>query len=571
MELDKVNIDLAHSNMNVTILREKMELLQSELNNVRLEKKNLDLLNLQLSQPSQRLATKSVNLFITKLTKSMDRKYISLASAVERELYEWAHAETMEIKQTEDPVKTRNWTGRMTIVQEYGIPSTSTSVMDSENPNVQFVPIVITSVLNSTDVFYIRSFDSYSTILQSILEILLQQSTWSAFAPNSQLKSTTISVISSSPVMIGKLKQCLSDAISNRKRLVRDEFFQSLRYFSLKSSHDRRKETPLFEKTEEISLARQKILGQEPASNTSHDRQPIKDYSRWRIMLLQDLTSDGVVPDHYNNNDIKVERPELLNNYSDEGDDSGSPSENKTQHPFQKTCLGLFLNPVSTQLMNLFMGFDPYTDEDNVSETSIVALTRLDAWIATVVQLLVPMEKRGGGRQRDYNHFFHQNHRCAMHQLIHYIYDFVKYWEPGELAVDQDAPDNDYRGSICDMDRTATRILYYALHETYYIAVRSEWFSTYISSCLGTVHDCYIAKISNDWTSIAPLDLADVPTSDTGKEKYAQEVTQGSNFHNTGTHPNPFREPTFEDRTDYEEDDDGLNDVSPDTVTALNA
>ena len=60
-------------------------------------------------------------------------------------------------------------------------------------------------------------------------------------------------------------------------------------------------------------------------------------------MSLEDLTCDGVVPDHYNDNDINMPIPVPLDNDSDEGDDGRSPAENNTQHPFQKTCLGLFL------------------------------------------------------------------------------------------------------------------------------------------------------------------------------------------------------------------------------------
>ena len=83
-------------------------------------------------------------------------------------------------------------------------------------------------------------------------------------------------------------------------------------------------------------------------------------------MSLEELTCDGVVPDHYNKNDIKMDKTMLLDNSSDRDDGDGSPTESNAQHPFQKTCLGVFLNPISTRLINLLMGFDPFTDENNI-------------------------------------------------------------------------------------------------------------------------------------------------------------------------------------------------------------
>ena len=464
LELQKLRVDLAHASTTTTILREKVELLQTELANERLEKKNLEILNTQLSQSSHNAGTKSSMRFMNKLTKSIDSKYISVASSVERSLHNWAQAETMEIIQTDDTVKRRNWTGRMTFVQEHGIPSNSEG--GSESGNHLFVPTLITSVLNSSDVFYIRSFNSYADVLHHIVETTLRQPTWSAFASNEEVKANTIRSISTNPVMLNKVKQCLSDAISNRKRTVRDELFQLLRYFSLKTSHDRRKETPLFDKVEEISLVKQKLLGMQSQQDSSTFQHSVKDYSRWRTLPLEELTCDGVVPDMFNDEDIKMDKPMAIEHAFDDENDEDLATTTSNSETIQKTCLGLFTNPLSVHLLHMFLGYNPHSDMDNISETSIVVLTRLDAWIATVVQLLVPSEKLGGGRQRDYNHTFHQNHISAMHQLINNIYEFVNYWEPGELAV-SNVVNNDYRAAVCNVNRTATRLLHFGLHNSY--------------------------------------------------------------------------------------------------------
>ena len=588
-ELQKLRVDLAHATTTNTILREKVEMLQTELANERMEKKSLELLNSQLSQPSQRTThnqgTKSSIRFINKLTKSIDRKYISLASSVERLLHDWAHAETMEVIQTDESVKRRNWTGRMTIVQDFGIPCNSEAGSDGENYLI--VPTLITSVLNSSDVFYIRSFNSYGDVLQTIVQTLLQETSWAAFAPNDLVKAATIRSISTNPVMLGKVKQCLSDATSNRKRLVRDELFQQLRYFSLKSSHDRRRETPLFDKVEEISLAKQKILGQALGQTSSTSRHSVEDYSRWRTQPLEDLTCDGVVPEMFNDDDIKMDKPVAIKNAFDDDNLEEMATSASDRDRFQKTCLGLFTNPLSVHILHLFLGYNPHSDMDNISETSIVVLTRLDAWIATVLQLLVPSEKRGGGRQRDYNHFFHQNHICSMHQLIQSIYDFVNYWEPGELRV-PNVDSNNYRAAVCNMNRTATRLLHCGLQNAFFIAVRSDWFNTYISSCIGTVHDCYIAKVSDDWSTIIPLtttamwdsrpmDIHDqqpsipnpAPSSATTSRDTAGTSTIPIPLENerrlsdqVGSRLCPIDDAETEDRTEYHEEDD----ISPETV-----
>ena len=56
--------------------------------------------------------------------------------------------------------------------------------------------------------------------------------------------------------------------------------------------------------------------------------------------------------------------------------------------------------------------------------------------------------------------------------------------------------------SILSLDREATVVVRSEQVDSIFIAVKSEWFSEYITPLMGTVHDCYIATISNDWSEI---------------------------------------------------------------------
>ena len=60
-------------------------------------------------------------------------------------------------------------------------------------------------------------------------------------------------------------------------------------------------------------------------------------------------------------------------------------------------------NELSFHLWTQFLGFDPFPNGDKQVATTFLSMTRLDAWIATVVQLLVNTERRGGKRQREFS------------------------------------------------------------------------------------------------------------------------------------------------------------------------
>ena len=551
-DLQDMKHKLVREQCNNDLLREKLKVLQDQLNAAELKNKNLEALNCQLTQSTQAPGKKVTQRFLQKLSKSIDKNYLSLASAVERRLYDWAQAETMEVLQSEEFPNRRNWTGRMSVVEEFGIEAHST---DNEPP-IKFVPTLITSVLGSPDPYFIRSFTSYEDVITAIADSLLIESTWHHYAASAVVKENTLSVLRDNAVMKGKVRQCLSDCISNRKRTVRDELFQALRYFSLKSSHDRRREKPIFTKEEEIKFVKEKLLGIPPTTTVdSTINQKDITFGAWRENRIGDLTSDGLLPDNFQDAEsyIYMDTPVRVSVESEGNEITNTSDDINDQDINCVSVFGLFRNELSQQLWSQFIGFNPCEEGSESLETSMLSLTRLDAWFATVIELLQPEDKRGGGRQRDYSLSFHKNHTLALFSLTNRIYDFVNFWEPSELVVPF-SDDNNPREAVCRLDRTATIILENkdnGIGGSFFLAVKSDWFKQYISGGMGIVHDCYIAKISSDWTEIHRLDY--VP-----QQSSTQVNQQNSTGLNATADPSP--DGLEDDNTPYKdvEDDDDV-------------
>ena len=145
-----------------------------------------------------------------------------------------------------------------------------------------YVPLLVPQVLSSIDVFYIRSYDSVESVISSITSNILDTSEeWIAFCRSESQKTETLHALCTDKTLISRVKQSLSDSVSNRKRLVRDELFCCLKYFSLKSSHDRRHGQPLHSKVEEIEMVQDRLLDVSTSSTTA-ESVTISALSLWR-------------------------------------------------------------------------------------------------------------------------------------------------------------------------------------------------------------------------------------------------------------------------------------------------
>lgn len=77
-----------------------------------------------------------------------------------------------------------------------------------------------------------------------------------------------------------------------------------------------------------------------------------------------------------------------------------------------------------------FIGIDPVSSITPV-ETTIVALARLDAYIVSVIELLLEKESSGGRRQKDYFDSFGKLLCSVTTQLVKAVCQFVEYWQAG--------------------------------------------------------------------------------------------------------------------------------------------
>ena len=233
--------DLAHSKLTITVLQDKISCLQKELNLQKQENDGLIKANEQLEHKMAKTDNKLPK-FVVRLSKSLDKKYITLALAVERKLASWASAESMEVYNTMDDIKKRNWTGRFETVKDFGIRSvTLATVADNDKNNYNFVPTFFHAIFASANLFFIPSFISIEVVIADHLNDIFNEHIWKPFCSDDTIRSQTIAALSTNTVLINKCKQLLSDSLSNRKRLVWDELFHKLRYFSLTSSHDKKR------------------------------------------------------------------------------------------------------------------------------------------------------------------------------------------------------------------------------------------------------------------------------------------------------------------------------------------
>ena len=396
----------------------------------------------------------------------------------------------MEVVDRDDEFIVRDWEGRVEIVGELGLKVNGV--------NEQVVPTPKEMVLNSTNPYYIKTYSSIQEVLQTLVTKQLEEYEWKYLAADCDIKKETMDVICRNQVLHGRVRQCLTDSMSIRKRDAKDSFLSELKYYRLLTTQDKSYDYLTDSKETEISLIQSKLL--------KENSMGIVDFGWWRRAPLQELRcgSENVEGD-------VVESP------SDELEDSHFSPDNPLQlennhYPFGKTLLDVFLNRLSVAILHNFLGFNPCMAGGHKTEVSFLCVPRLDAWLVTVIQLLVVSEKRGGGRQKSYADRYFNNFILATAQFVASIRQFVQYWFPNELQVPSTSKNQQERmESILSLDREATVVVRSEQVDSIFIAVKSEWFSEYITPLMGTVHDCYIATISNDWSEI---DLHGVPFKD---------------------------------------------------------
>ena len=277
-------------------------------------------------------------------------------------------------------------------------------------------------------------------------------------------------IISSNRDLVARVKQVISDSIGTRKKWTRDQLFASLQYRTLKVS-DRSGDKPHFGREQELELVRKRLVRVLPSGDILQ--------SWWRTAPIGKIFIIDEVPDH-------LKEDNAIDDH-----------------------LRVFGNSISEFVLYKFLGYNPLEDSENIVEGTFLTIPRLDAWINTVINRIGINEIRGGARQKEYGRKFLDFYKKATDQFLGEVVSYVKFWIPQEVEIPSCEPGLEQE-AILSMEREGTIVLFSEREKKYFIALTSTWFSKYITNCLGKVHDCFIAEISEDWCSIKLFGSEDI-------------------------------------------------------------
>ena len=495
LQLNEFKKRLKESDHTIAEQESSMKALRKSIVRTELENTDLQAEITALKRTNQDILTRTIDAeakkggrLLEKLTLSIPKKMLGIALKIESDIGKWASRETCELV-FNSPFHLRNWNGRSEPTSHLGINTQQGSIVYPYNP----VDVA------ARGGYYIPSCKNAVESLRETTLNELENSEWSCVFPDEESKTETLNVLVSNNTLLMKMKQSLSDACSTRKRQARDHLFIVLKYNRLVSRFQISDSSEIAAKILEIETAKGKLRKKVPGTESY-------DFGWWRTATRMELERLHENPSTTNNaNDDQQEKDQLL----------------------------LFRDQDILKTYHLFLGYVPNSC-GSIVETSIVSLARLDAWINCVVELLIPHEKRGGHRQRLYGDAFFSMLRLSLMQLLGTFYAYVRKWNDWELESPVVGEDTETRKkNFLEMNREATLIVKCPKSQRYFLTIQDEWFLKYISKDLGHVHDCYIAKVSEDFSEI------------TCTGNICPTLTS-SMFDNVGT-PSSFLEPEDED------------------------
>ena len=390
--------------VQIGILTREISALREQSNKADTEKKTLEKLVDELMEKNQTMTQKTARGAANKLTVSFPRQYLSVALAVEKRCSTWAARETMELVPFQDSFE-RNWSGKAIIRPLHGVRISEACVVAPTPP----------FKIASRGTFYTPSTESEMDALRLVTSSELEDDAWGDVFKTQQSKEEVMTLILNHPVFKAKMKQCLSDACSARKRAARDIFFSSYGYQRLQSRYSPVGSDSSRSKEEEIQCISSKV----PYVN-DNSKTPLFDF--WRSSPQQSLLFG-----------TQGSSPCLPNRQLSDtpGHDTGRNDEDAEDN---EERLSLFSSSHSVFVFQQFLGFDPTTTSPHTS-TSIMVLARLDAWLNTVIQLLGSQDGRGGKLQKKYSDMFGTFLQDSTAQLVGRIQQFVGTWEAIELTI----------------------------------------------------------------------------------------------------------------------------------------
>ena len=386
----------------------------------------------QVLQLQSQLSILSQSRNVCTLNDTLPQSYKAHWTILSKACLRWAMRETQELDPTISNRSVRKWTNRM---------KRDTDVPDG----FVVVPKSPMEVSAGGGVYA----PSFSTIKECIREFVS-----SSFSSNDILKSMTSE--SDRNVLVeffclyrglgALMKKSLSESVTSRKRLARDHFLQLLGWEDLTS-----RKLSLLLKSEGTLNDVQRQISDFQCKVKKLDANGSRDYALWRTANLEDISASsgaqGKVVDDVFTGDV------------------------------------FFADSARVTVFRKFLGYNP--NARGTTHGSIMPLARLDAWIATVVDLLDKQVKRGGRRQRLFQSTFAQHLIQCTKSILKVVGQTVR------LAAD--------RPTVLITDVPTMKR---------FEVVHPEWFNENISKELGLVMDCFIGESiseSDECTSFMPV------------------------------------------------------------------
>lgn len=385
---------------------------------------------------------------------SLDVKYVGIASTVLIAIPKMCARETSELDPFHATPK-RRWNRRGELVSKEGILMSDKTII---------APFSGQSHISSGK-FYTPSFENDTEFLRAAVSNMLVNESWSALFATEQEKRSCMDVLVVHRALRGRLRQSISDAVSSRKRKTRDLIFNCLGYDCLQSRYVSHTEDQKRSRLLQVQEAKKRLLAYAPEGELI--------FHHWRTAQPKELSMPGGPPQTVDSEEQPID---------------GN--------------LSLFGSEMAIRAVHEFIGFVPELQPESGTEVtfvegSILALARLDAYVATVVTCFSDdgTDKAGGHRQKLYHDTFATFLPKAFNQLIGCIRKFVEVWCPDELNVTSLSISDG--SSSTTHSRTATTEIYVPSLKRRLLAVSWKWFKEYISAELGAIHDCYIAEFDD--------------------------------------------------------------------------
>ena len=452
---------------------------------------------------------------LANLADGVPEIYLGLVLDMERSLDRICVREVFEVEPFLNEYH-RKWDGRSVLMT----PESRARGLKARNGQVvcPLSPIE----LSASRTFYYKSWLHLPSMVGDVVTEHLKKGgqKWAMFCDNEEHLNETVNAISDCKVLSTHVMSRMSYFTSYTKRVIRDALFESLGYDMLVSRSSVRDEDDHMKKAAQVMKARLKLMKRKDIGGEY-------DMSWWRrcrneeeLNYVDDMRGGSATVSE----DIRA--PPNDGSVNPSGRYGDAVEENSPDRSGRRSSIGeedeqygLFRNKAGKMVWTCFEGVlksyggsaeESEEDSDHV-EWSITAVTRVDAWIMTILECLSVDAIRGGGRQKEYAAKFEGFLPVAVKQMTRSIYAYVRRWEPRDFdvwfgsGIDEGSGRDEVIEHIFTRPYVATVPVHNTSADKVYLAVERTWFETYIGKELGPVCDAYIAVLNESMDQFVPL------------------------------------------------------------------